>query len=348
MAQSDRFLNACRRRPVDATPVWLMRQAGRYMAEYRELRKSHTILEMIKSPDLAAEVTLQPLRAFDLDAGIIFADILPILEPMGLDLEFIQGEGPVSHNPVRSAADVEALRPEPAEEALGFTLDAIRVVQAELSGKVPLIGLSGAPFTLVSYAVEGGASKNYTAVKGLMYGQPEVWHRLMEKVASRVGDYLAAQIRAGANAVQLFDSWAGSLSPHDYREYVLPHSRNAIVAAKAEGDVPLIHFGTGTSGFLDAMKEAGGDVIGVDWRVDLVDAWDRLGRDVAVQGNLDPTVLFAPVDAIKRQAGRILDAVSSRPGHIFNLGHGVLQHTPVDHVRALVEFVHEHTQDPDA
>jgi len=348
MAQSDRFLNACRRRPVDATPVWLMRQAGRYMAEYRALREKHTILEMIKTPDLAAEVTMQPLKAFDLDAGIIFADILPVLEPMGLNLEFMQGEGPVIHNPVRCAADVEALKAEPAEEALAFTLDAIRKVQGELAGRIPLIGFSGAPFTLASYAVEGGASRNYTTVKGLMYGQPDVWHHLMERISSVVGDYLGAQIRAGVDTVQLFDSWAGSLSPSDYREFVLPHSRRAISTAREAGDVPLIHFGTGTLGFLDAMKEAGGDVIGVDWRADLADAWNGLGGDVSVQGNLDPAVLFAPVDEIKRQAARILDSVSGRPGHIFNLGHGVLQHTPVEHVGALVDFVHEHTRSPRA
>ena len=348
MAQRDRFMNACRRLPVDATPVWLMRQAGRYMAEYRALRERYTILEMIKTPDLAAEVTMQPLRAFDLDAGIIFADILPVLEPMGLQLEFVQGEGPLIHNPVRSSADVDGLRTEPAEEALAFTLDAIRKVQAELAGCIPLIGFSGAPFTLVSYAVEGGASRNYTTTKSLMYEQPKVWHRLMEKVSQAVGDYLAAQARAGADAVQLFDSWAGALSPADYREYVLPYSARAIETAKAEGDVPLIHFGTGTSGYLGLLKQAGGDVIGVDWRADLAEAWAGLGDDVAVQGNLDPVVLFGPVEGIRRQAGRILDSVQGKPGHIFNLGHGILQHTPVDHVAALVDFVHEHTGRSDA
>jgi uroporphyrinogen decarboxylase len=313
------------------------------MSEYRALREKYTILEMIKTPDLAADVTMQPLEAFDLDAGIIFADILPVLEPMGLQLEFVQGEGPLIHNPVRSAADVDGLRLEPAEEALGFTLDAIRKVQAELAGRIPLIGFSGAPFTLVSYAVEGGASRNYTTTKGLMYEQPKVWHRLMGKVSEAVGDYLAAQVRAGADAVQLFDSWAGALSPADYSEYVLPYSARAIETAKAEGDVPAIHFGTGTSGYLDLLKQAGGDVIGVDWRADLDQAWAGLGDDVAVQGNLDPVVLFGPVEEIRRQAGRILDSVQGKPGHIFNLGHGILQHTPVDHVAALVDFVHEHT-----
>jgi uroporphyrinogen decarboxylase len=343
MSQADRFLRACRREPVDATPVWLMRQAGRYMSEYRALRERYTILELIKTPDLAMEVTLQPINAFNLDAAIIFADILPVLEPMGLQLEFVQGEGPVIHNPVRTSADVDALAVPPAEEGLRFTLQAIRQVREALAGKVPLIGFSGAPFTLVSYAMEGGASRNYTVAKGFMYEQPSAWHRLMEKMSLAVGDYLQAQARAGAQALQLFDSWVGALGPADYREYVLPHSRRAIEIAKAETDVPLIHFGTGTSGILPQIKEAGGDVIGVDWRIDLSEAWAKLGEDVAVQGNLDPVLLFAPVTEIQRQTTRILDDVEGRPGHIFNLGHGILQHTPVAHVAALVDFVHEYT-----
>lgn len=343
MSQADRFLRACRQETVDATPVWLMRQAGRYMAEYRKLREQHTILEIIKTPDLATEVTLQPVRAFNLDAAIIFADILPVLEPMGLRLEFVKGEGPVIHNPVRTAEDVEALAACPAEEALAFTLKAIRQVREALDGKIPLIGFSGAPFTLVSYAVEGGPSRNYTIVKCLMYEHPKVWRRLMEKMAMAVGDYLRAQVKAGAQVLQVFDSWVGALSPADYRDYVLPYSRQAIRAAKQDADVPLIHFGVGTSGMLPLLKEAGGDVIGVDWRMDLAEAWGQLGDDVAVQGNLDPVILFAPAGEIKKQTARILDSVKGRPGHIFNLGHGILQHTPVEHVAALVDFVHEHT-----
>jgi uroporphyrinogen decarboxylase len=320
-----------------------MRQAGRYMAEYRALREQYSILEIIKTPDLATQVTLQPIQAFNLDAAIIFADILPILEGMGLTLEFARGEGPVIHNPVRTAADIERLQTPPPQEALPFTLEAIKQVKTELAGKVPLIGFSGAPFTLASYAIEGGSSRNYVITKQLMYEQPELWRRLMEKLATVVGRYLAAQAKAGADALQLFDSWVGALSPADYREYILPYSRRAIELAKSERDVPLIHFGTGTAGLLSLLKEAGGDVIGVDWRIDIGEAGRRLGDGVVIQGNLDPVVLFAPVPEIKKQAAHILDRVKARPGHIFNLGHGILPNTPVDHVAALVDFVHEYT-----
>jgi len=343
MSQADRILRACRREPVDATPIWLMRQAGRYMAEYRALRKRYSILEIIKTPDLATEVTLQPIEAFNLDAAIIFADILPVLEGMGLLLEFVKGDGPVIHNPLRTAADVETLAVRPAEETLHYTLTAIQQVRQALDGQVALIGFSGAPFTLASYAIEGGSSRNYVRAKSLMYEQPQTWHSLLEKLSSTVGDYLRAQAAAGAQVLQLFDSWVGALSPADYREYVLPHSKRVIEIAKSEQDVPLIHFGTGTSGMLPLLKAAGGDVIGVDWRIDLAEAWTRLGDDVAVQGNLDPVILFAPVSEIKKQAARILDNVKGRPGHIFNLGHGVLQHTPVEHVAALIDFVHEYS-----
>jgi len=343
MSQADRFLRACRREPVDATPIWLMRQAGRYMSEYRALRERYSILELIKTPDLATEVTLQPIKAFNLDAAIIFADILTLLESIGLELEFVKGDGPVIHNPIRTRVDVEALTVRPSEETLGFTLQAIRQVKNELAGKVPLIGFSGAPFTLASYAIEGGGSRNYVMAKSLMYEQPQVWHNLMEKLAVAVGDYLRAQAAAGAQVLQLFDSWIGALSPADYQEYVLPHSGRAIEIATSERDVPLIHFGTGTAGLLPLLKAAGGDVIGVDWRIDLTAAWNQLGDNVAVQGNLDPVILFAPVSEIKKQAARILDSVTGKPGHIFNLGHGILQHTPVEHVAVLVDFVHEYT-----
>ncbi len=343
MAQADRLLRACRRQEVDVTPIWLMRQAGRYMAEYRALRERYSILELIKTPDLAAEVTLQPIKAFDLDAAIIFADILPVVEGMGLQLEFVKGDGPVVHNPVRTAADVERLVVLPPEETLGYTLQAIRQVRAELDGKIPLIGFSGAPFTLASYAIEGGSSRNYTRAKGLMYEQPALWHQLMGKLATTVGEYLRAQAAVGAQILQIFDSWVGALSPADYRTYVLPHSKRAIEIATLENNVPLIHFGTGTSGMLPLLKEAGGDVIGVDWRMDLAEAWQKVGDDVAVQGNLDPVALFAPIPVIREQAARILDNVKGRPGHIFNLGHGILQHTPIEHVAALVNFVHEYS-----
>jgi uroporphyrinogen decarboxylase len=343
MTQADRFLRACRRESVDATPIWLMRQAGRYMPEYRTLRQRYSILEIIKTPDLATEVTLQPIKAFNLDAAIIFADILPVLEGMGLELEFIKGDGPVIHNPIRTASSIETLAIPRAEEALGFTLQAIEQVKAELAGKVPLIGFAGAPFTLASYAIEGGSSRNYILTKSLMYGQPKIWHALMEKLVTVVGDYLRAQAAAGTDVVQLFDSWVGALSPADYQEYVLPHSRRVIEIAKSQGDVPLIHFGTGTAGILSLIKEAGGDVIGVDWRIDIGQADHQLGRDVAIQGNLDPLVLFAPIPEIKKQAARILDTVKNRPGHIFNLGHGILKQTPVENVAALVDFVHEYS-----
>jgi uroporphyrinogen decarboxylase len=319
-----------------------MRQAGRYMAEYRALRETYSILELIKNPDLATEVTLQPIRAFALDAAIVFADILPVLEGMGLNLEFVQGDGPVIHNPIRSATAIEDLATPPAEESLGFTLQAIRQVKAELGGRVPLIGFSGAPFTLASYAIEGGSSRNYIKAKGLMYEQPGLWHLLMEKLAEVIGDYLRAQAAAGADVLQLFDSWVGALSPVDYQEYVLPYSRQAIKTAKLDRDLPVIHFGTGTAGLLPLIKQAGGDVIGVDWRIDLAQASQLLGPDVAIQGNLDPLVLMAPIPEIKKQAARIIDSVHDRTGHIFNLGHGIIKETPVDHVAALVDFVHQY------
>ena len=343
MSQAERLLRACRRQPVDATPVWLMRQAGRYMPEYRALRERYSILELIKTPDLATEVTLQPIKAFNLDAAIIFADILTLLESVGLELEFVRGDGPVIRNPVRRAADIEALSLRPAAETLAFTLQAIRQVRGELAGQAPLIGFSGAPFTLASYAIEGGGSRNYIQTKSLMYEQPRLWHALLEKLACAVGDYLQAQAAAGAQALQMFDSWIGALSPADYEAYVLPHSRRAIDMAQRDATAPLIHFGTGTAGMLPLLKAAGGDVIGVDWRIDLATAWAQLGDDVAVQGNLDPVVLFGPIAEIQKQAARILDGVQGKAGHIFNLGHGILPHTPVEHVAALVDFVHEYT-----
>ncbi|GCE09619.1 uroporphyrinogen decarboxylase [Dictyobacter aurantiacus] len=342
-AIQSRFLRACKRLPVDATPVWLMRQAGRYMEEYRALRTQHPILELIKQPDLAAEVTMQPIRAYNLDAAIIFADILPPLEGMGLNLEFIKGEGPVIHNPIRSRADVEALRLPDPTESLWFTLEAIKLVRKQLDPRgIPLIGFSGAPFTLASYAIEGGSSKNYLHTKGLMMSDAPTWHLLMEKLSEVVGNYLLAQAKAGAQALQFFDSWVGALSPADYREYILPHSRHAIDIAR-QGNVPIIHFGTNTSGMLNLIQEAGGDVIGVDWHIDLDTAWDSLKPETAVQGNLDPVTLLAPWPEIEKRTREILDRVKGRPGHIFNLGHGILPGTPVDNVRHLIDFVHEYT-----
>jgi uroporphyrinogen decarboxylase len=319
-----------------------MRQAGRYLPAYRELRERYSLLELIKNPALACEVTLQPIEAFDLDAAIIFADILPPLEAMGLPLEFVHGEGPTLGNPVRTARDVARLRVTPPEESLSFTLDAIRLARAEMDQRgLPLIGFSGAPFTLAAYAVEGGASRTYQQVKGLMMSEPDTWHALMSKLSEVVGRYLHAQIRAGAQVVQLFDSWVGQLAPDDYRRLVMPYTRQAIALAR-EGDVPIIHFSTQTSGMLDLVRDAGGDVIGVDWRIDLDAAWQRLGDQVAIQGNLDPLALLTPWPELRARAQMVLDRAGGRPGHVFNLGHGVLPETPVENVKRLVEFVHEY------
>jgi uroporphyrinogen decarboxylase len=343
MAAKSRFLRACRREPVDATPIWLMRQAGRYMPEYRALRERYGILDLIKQPELACEVTLQPINAFDLDAAIIFADILPLLEAMGLSLEFVRGEGPLIHNPARTSADIDRLATPSAEEALSFTIEAVRLARAELEPRgIPLIGFSGAPFTLACYAIEGGASRHQATTKALMISDSGGWHALMSKLSVMVTDYLLAQIRAGAQAVQLFDSWCGELSPADYAANVLPYMREIIDAVKPSG-VPIILFGVNTGGLLDLMASAGPDVIGVDWRVGIASAFEILGAEVAIQGNLDPIALLADWQATRERAQIVLDQVDGRAGHIFNLGHGVLPQTPVDHVRRLVDFVHEAT-----
>jgi uroporphyrinogen decarboxylase len=339
---NERFLKACRREPVDCTPVWFMRQAGRYMAEYRALRAKHSILELCKTPELAAQVTLQPIDRFPLDAAIIFADILLPLEPMGLSLEFAEGEGPVIHNPVRDQADVERLRVTDGGE-LEYVAEAIRQARRALNGRAPLIGFAGAPFTLASYAIEGGSSRNYLRTKQLMYCEPKAWHQLMDKFARVITGYLRRQIKAGAQAIQLFDSWVGCLSVGDYVEYVLPHVQLIFEGLKREG-VPMIHFGTGTSAMLRQMREAGGDVIGVDWRIHLDEAWAAVGHDVAVQGNLDPLTLFAPLHEIERRVTDILRRAGGRPGHIFNLGHGILPTTPIEHVAATIDMVHKLSQ----
>ena len=337
-----RFLDACARRPVDATPVWFMRQAGRYMAEYRALRKRHALLEICRTPELAVEVTLQPVRRLGVDAAILFSDLLIPLGPMGIEFDFVHGEGPKIDNPVTTPADVDKLRDYEPREALGFTMEAIRQLRRELEGKVPLIGFAGAPFTLASYLVEGGSTRSFGKTKAMMYSDPAGWHRLASKLAATVRAYLLAQIEAGAQAVQLFDSWAGALAPQDYRELVLPHSR-AVIEGLEDTSVPVIHFATGNSGLLPSFREAGGDVIGLDWRIDLDVAWNLLGAEVAVQGNLDPALLLAPPELVRRRADDVLARAGSRPGHIFNLGHGVLPNTPVETVADLVEHVHRTT-----
>ena len=338
---NDRFLRACRREPVDCTPVWFMRQAGRYMAEYRSLRAKHSILELCKTPELAAQVTLQPVERFPLDAAIIFADILLPLEAIGLSLDFTDGEGPVIHNPIRDRGSVEQLKVVDGEE-LSYVAEAVSLTCRALNGRVPLIGFAGAPFTLASYAIEGGGSRTYALTKQLMYQEPDVWHKLMDKLARVVTGYLRRQIRAGAQAIQLFDSWVGCLAPGDYEEYVLPHVQLIFEGLKQQ-QVPLIYFGTGTSAILRQMRQAGSDVIGIDWRIHLDEAWTAVGHDVAVQGNLDPLVLFAPLHEIERRVEDILRRAAGRPGHIFNLGHGILPNTPVEHVSAVVEMVHKFT-----
>ena len=319
--------------------MWFMRQAGRYMKEFRAVRKEHSLLTVCKTPDLAAEVTLQPVDRLGVDAAILFADILLPLEPMGIRLEFTQGEGPVIHNPLTGKADVDRLRAiDPAIE-LSFVGEAIRRIQRALAGRVPLIGFAGAPFTLASYLIEGGHSRNYLLTKGMIYDAPEVWKQLMHKLAAVITEYLRFQIRSGAQAVQLFDSWVGALSPSDYQESVLPYVKLIIDGLKSEG-APIIHFGTGTAGLLQEMSRAGGEVIGVDWRVRLDEAWARIGCDRAIQGNLDPAALLGPLPEIERRVIEILRRVAGRPGHIFNLGHGILPETPVEHVSAVVEMIH--------
>jgi uroporphyrinogen decarboxylase len=338
----DRFLRACRREPVDATPVWFMRQAGRYMAEYRAIREKHTLLEICRQPELATEVTLQPVRALGVDAAILFADILLPLEPMGAPFEFAAGEGPRFFSAVRDRAAVDALRIIDPAESLGHVLAAVRMIKKELAGKTPLIGFAGAPFTMASYVVEGGKSASYATTKRLMYREPEVWNALMVKLAEVVRRYLRAQIDAGADAVQLFDSWVGELSPLDYEAYVLPHVRHILTDVASTG-VPVIHFGTGTAMLLRQMASAGGTVMGVDWATPLDWARRELGPDVAVQGNLEPLLLGAPRELLTARVDDVLRRAAGASGHVFNLGHGILPDTSPDVVKFVADLVHERT-----
>jgi uroporphyrinogen decarboxylase len=337
-----RFLRACQRLPVDATPVWFMRQAGRYMPEYRAIRAKYSLLEIVARPEIAAEVTLQPVRAHGVDAAILFADILLPVEPMGLKLEFVKGEGPAIRKPIRTMEDVKRLRKMKARSDLGHVMEAIRLVRSELDETVALIGFAGAPFTVASYMIEGGPSRNFVATKTMMYSHLLVWQAFMDRMAEALSDYLSAQVEAGAQAVQLFDSWVGALSPQDYERYVLPYSQKVLKAVEKTG-VPVIHFGTGTATLLPSMKMAGGTVIGLDWRIPLDQGWDILGADVAVQGNLDPVALFASPEVLGEKVQDVVTRAGGRPGHIFNLGHGILQNTPVENVRAVVDMVHELT-----
>jgi uroporphyrinogen decarboxylase len=336
---SDRFVRACRRERVDATPVWFMRQAGRSFAAYRALRERHGILELAKTPDLCAEVTLMPVRELGVDAAVMFADIMLPLEPMGVGLHIEPEVGPIIDRPIRSARDVAALRPfDPA--AVGFTLEAIGLVRRELAGAAGVIGFSGAPFTLACYLIEGRPSRDFATAKAFMFREPDAWHDLMARLSAMVVAYLRAQVDAGADVVQLFDSWVGGLGPGDYHRFVQPHVAGILGSL---GDVPTIHFGTGSSALLELMAAAGGDVIGIDHRVALDDAWRRVGHDRAIQGNLDPARLLAGWDATREGADEVLEQAAGRRGHIFNLGHGVSPDTDTDVLRRLVEHVHERT-----
>jgi uroporphyrinogen decarboxylase len=336
---SSRFLDACRRRPTDVRPVWFMRQAGRYMKPYREIRAHHSILEICKRPDLAATVTLQPVEILDVDAAIIFADLLLPVEPMGLKLQFLAGEGPRIDNPVRNSSDIDSLSISNTDD-LGYVGQSIQMVVRELAGRVPVIGFVGAPFTLASYMIEGGASRTFTRTKQLMYRDETLWRRLMGKIVDVLGPFALMQIANGARAIQVFDSWVGALGPDDYVRYVAPYSR-ALIERIRSGGVPVIHFGTGAAGFFRELHAAGGDVMGVDWRVNIDLAWMDISYRSAVQGNMDPAVLFAPLPELRMRVFELLKRTGTRPGHIFNLGHGILPETPVDNVKAVVQIVRE-------
>ncbi len=340
-SSGDRLLRACHRKPVDATPVWFMRQAGRYLPDYRVIRQHHSVLEICHAPRLAAEVSLQPVEVLDVDAAIVFADILLPFEPLGLELTFQAGEGPVLQPPIRTPDQIARLPALDPETDLGYVLETIRLVREGVGNRLPVIGFAGAPFTVASYGIEGGSSRHFVETKRLMYGEPSAWHDLLDRLATGLGRFLNAQARAGAQALQLFDSWVGCLTPGDYRRFVLPHTRKTIAIAREAG-APVIHFGTGTATLLDAMADAGGDVISVDWRIPLDDAWQHFPTH-AIQGNLDPAALFAPLSELRRQVESILAGAAGRPGHIFNLGHGILPGTQPERVRAVVDMVRERT-----
>ena len=336
---NSRFMKAARCEPTDTTPVWIMRQAGRYLPEYMAVREKVTFLKLCKTPELAAEVTLTAREVLNTDAAILFADLLPILQPMGFDLEYVKGEGPKIHDPILSGSDISRVQPVEDVSVLNYVFEAVKLIRRDLPSNIPLLGFAGAPFTLASYAIEGGGSKNYIRTKTLMYTDPSAWKDLMDKLVDSLASYLLAQIEAGVQAVQIFDSWAGCLSPADFCEYVQPYTKKLI--DRMPGDVPVINFLTGNPALLDMQVAAGGQVIGLDWRIDLKDAWKKIGYDRAVQGNMDPVSIYADLPTLKRRIQDILDAAESRPGHIFNLGHGVHPDMNPDHVKAVVQMVHE-------
>src|SRR6516162_2649907 len=336
---NSRFLEACRRRPTDVRPVWFMRQAGRYLKQYRDLRQQHGILEICKRPDLAAQITLQPVEILDVDAAINFADLLLPVEPMGLKVRFAAGEGPVIDNPVRTSSDIDSLSISNTDE-LGYVGESIQIVSKALSARAPVIGFVGAPFTMASYMIEGGPSRNFVRTKQMMYRDETLWRRLMGKLVDVLGSFGILQVSAGARVIQVFDSWVGALGPDDYVRYVAPYSR-ALIERIRTASVPVIHFGTGATGFSRELHAAGGDVMAVDWRINIDQAWMDISYRSAVQGNLDPAVLFAPISEIRTRVHELLKRTGTRPGHIFNLGHGILPETPVDNVKACVEIVRE-------
>ena len=335
--QQSLMMRACKMEPVERTPVWLMRQAGRYLPEYRSIREKVSFLDLCKNPRLSAEVMLATVDRLGVDAAIIFSDLLPLLEPMGIDLEFAAGEGPVIHNPIREPGDVKRLREFHDIDSMGFVMDVVQATRAGLSDSIPVIGFAGAPFTLAGYCIEGGTSKAWLLTKTFMYKYESAWHDLMDRLARAVSRYLTSQLDAGAQIVQLFDSWVGCLGPDDYQRYVLPHSKTALAEVMKRS--PVIHFATGNPSLLPLIKEAGGTVIGLDWRINLNDGWNLIGNDRAVQGNLEPSLLLSDRDTIRKRTRAILEQAAHRPGHIFNLGHGVLPQTPVENVLELIETV---------
>lgn len=350
MAFNDLFLRAARLEATERTPVWMMRQAGRYLSEYRAIRERHSFLEMCRTPELAVEVTLQPVDLVGVDAAILFSDILVSFPGMGLELEFGKDEGPIICNPVRSAADVSKLKVADPLECTGFVMESIKILRHELADKVPLIGFAGAPFTLASYAIEGRGTRDYENCKALMWSDPVAWDLLLAKFADTVIAYLNAQIDAGAQVVQLFDSWVGYVAPRDYERFILPHTHRVIEAvtahgrAAAPGGVPLIHFANGATSIIELVQKAGGDIVGVDWRLDMAEAVRRIDPRFGIQGNIDPMALFAPDEQLERMVVEILEAVGTRPGHIFNLGHGIHKTTDPERARTMIRFVHEHSE----